>query len=84
MTLRILLADDHPVITAAIRASLQTQTGWEVCGEVASATELHHQVEILQPDVVVTDYHMPGPAELDGVRLITSLRRRYPRCRSSC
>jgi len=78
MTLRILLADDHPVITAAIRACLQTQTGWEVCGEVASATELHHQVEILQPDVVVTDYHMPGPAELDGVRLITSLRRRYP------
>ncbi|WP_066736312.1 response regulator [Cupriavidus sp. D384] len=78
MTLRILLADDHPVITAAIRARLQTQTGWEVCGEVISATELLQQADILRPDVVVTDYHMPGPAELDGVRLITALRRRYP------
>lgn len=78
MTLRILLADDHPVITAAIRAKLQTQTGWEVCGEVISATDLLQQADNLRPDVVVTDYHMPGPAELDGVRLITALRRRYP------
>lgn len=78
MTLRILLADDHPVITAAVRARLQTQTGWEVCGEVVSATELLQQADILRPDVVVTDFHMPGPAELDGVRLITALRRRYP------
>ncbi len=78
MTLRIMLADDHPVITAAIRARVQTQTGWEVCGEVASATELLQQVDIVRPDVVITDYHMPGPAELDGARLITALRRRYP------
>ncbi|HBO82603.1 MAG TPA: DNA-binding response regulator, partial [Cupriavidus sp.] len=34
MTLRILLADDHPVITAAIRARVQSsQTGWGGCGE---------------------------------------------------
>jgi len=78
MTLRILLADDHPVITAAIRARVQTQTGWEVCGEVASASELLQQADIERPDVVVTDFHMPGPAELDGVRLISALRRRYP------
>jgi len=78
MTLRILLADDHPVITAAIRARIQSQTGWEVCAEVASATELLLQADLLRPDVVVTDYHMPGPAELDGVRLLSALRRRYP------
>lgn len=78
MTLRILLADDHPVITAAIRARVETQTGWEVCGEAASATELLQLVEIARPDVVVTDYHMPGNAELDGARLIMALRRRYP------
>ena len=78
MTLRILLADDHPVITAAIRARLQSQTGWEVCGEVISATDLLQQTDLLRPDIVVTDYHMPGPAELDGVRLLTALRRRYP------
>ncbi|RZT36265.1 response regulator [Cupriavidus agavae] len=78
MTLRVLLADDHPVITASIRAVVQSHAGWEVCGEVASATELLQQVDLLRPDIVVTDYHMPGPAELDGVRLISALRRRYP------
>ena len=78
MSLRILLADDHPVITAAISARLQTQTGWEVCGEVNSATDLQHQVDLLVPDVVVTDYHMPGPAALDGARLLMALRRRHP------
>ncbi|CAG2151584.1 response regulator transcription factor [Cupriavidus plantarum] len=76
--LRILLADDHPVITAAIGARLQTQTGWEVCGEVNSATELLHAVDRLAPNVIVTDYHMPGVAALDGARLLLALRRRYP------
>ncbi|CAG9173571.1 response regulator transcription factor [Cupriavidus pampae] len=77
-TLRILLADDHPVITAAIGARLQTQTGWEVCGEVNSATDLLHEVDLLSPDVIVTDYHMPGVAALDGARLLLTLRRRHP------
>ncbi|MEN7529715.1 MULTISPECIES: response regulator [unclassified Cupriavidus] len=78
MTLRILLADDHPVVMASVRAKVQAVVGWDVCGEVVSATELLQQVGLLRPDIVVTDYHMPGPAELDGVRLISALRRRYP------
>jgi two-component system capsular synthesis response regulator RcsB len=78
MSLRILLADDHPVIAAAVRARLQGQTGWEVCAEVTNATELLHAVDQLQPDIVVTDYHMPGVGERDGYQLMSALRRRRP------
>ncbi|CAG9170179.1 Transcriptional regulatory protein RcsB [Cupriavidus laharis] len=78
MTLRILLADDHPVVSAAVRDQLQTQAGWVVCGMVTSATELLNSVQALRPDIVITDYHMPGPRDSDGIRLISTLRRHHP------
>jgi len=78
MSLRILVADDHPVISAAVKGSLQGQLGWEVCGDVTNAGDLLLAIEHLQPDIVVTDYHMPGECEHDGVQLLTHLRRRYP------
>ncbi len=80
MTLRILLADDHPLVSAAVADRLHTQTGWEVCGSVTSATALLNGVESLRPDVVITDYHMPaqGEGNSDGLRLLSSLRRRHP------
>lgn len=78
MSLRILVADDHPVIAAAIRTNLQTQAGWHVCGDVTNATDLLQAIDDLQPDIIVTDYHMPAPGELDGVQMLSQLRRRYP------
>lgn len=80
MALRILLADDHPLVSAAVADRLQTQTGWEICGSVTSATALLNGVESLRPDVVITDYHMPaqGEGNSDGLRLLASLRRRHP------
>lgn len=81
MSLRILLADDHPVVSAAVSAELQSQPGWEVCGEVVSASELLEALDTLKPDIVITDYHMPGPAEHDGNRLLTRLRRHHPMLR---
>lgn len=78
MTLRILLADDHPVVCTAVRDQLQTQPGWVVCGMASSATELMSNVETLRPDIVITDYHMPGPRDSDGIRLLSTLRRHHP------
>ena len=80
MALRILLADDHPLVSAAVADRLHTQTGWEVCGSVTSATALLNGIDSLRPDVVITDYHMParGEGNSDGLRLLASLRRRHP------
>ncbi|MBP0634600.1 response regulator [Cupriavidus sp. AcVe19-6a] len=80
MALRILLADDHPVVSAAVADRLHTQTGWEICGTVTNATALLNSVASLRPDVVVTDYHMPSQQEGsgDGLRMLAALRRRHP------
>ncbi len=61
--IRILLADDHEVVRRGLRALLEVQPGWEVCGEAAdgrAAVELAHA---LTPDIVVMDISMP---ELNG------------------
>ncbi len=39
MPLKILIADDHPAITLAVRSQLRSQTGWEVCADVHSSAE---------------------------------------------
>ncbi|WP_454727194.1 MULTISPECIES: response regulator [Cupriavidus] len=78
MSLRILIADDHPAIALAVRSQLRGQTGWEICADVRGAAELLQATRIFRPDLVVTDYHMPCADASDGIRLLTSLRRHHP------
>ncbi|AOY94794.1 DNA-binding response regulator [Cupriavidus sp. USMAA2-4] len=78
MALRILIADDHPIVPAGLRGLLHGRPGWEVCGEAASAAELLSATEALRPDIVLTDYHMPAPNAKDGIRLLRALRRCLP------
>lgn len=78
MPLKILIADDHPAITLAVRSQLRNQTGWEVCADVHSSAELLQAVRAFRPDIVVTDYHMPCSNASDGIRLLASLRRHFP------
>jgi two-component system capsular synthesis response regulator RcsB len=78
MPLKILIADDHPAITLAVRSQLRGQTGWEVCGDVRSSSELLQAARAFRPDIVVTDYHMPCRNASDGIRLLANLRRHFP------
>jgi len=63
-SLRVLVADDHPVFRSGLGALLGTEDGVEVVGEAATGLEAVRLVAEMQPDVVVMDLHMP---ELDGV-----------------
>jgi two-component system, NarL family, response regulator NreC len=67
--LRLVLADDHGVLRAGLRALLGAQPDFEVVGEAESAEELEHLVSTLQPDVAVVDVRMPGGG-LNAVRRI--------------
>ncbi|MGO4810696.1 response regulator [Cupriavidus sp. 2MCAB6] len=78
MPLKILIADDHPAITLAVRSQLRSQTGWEICGDARNSMELLHATRAFRPDIVVTDYHMPCRNANDGIRLLANLRRHYP------
>lgn len=77
--LRIVLADDHPLVLAGIRDLLDTVPNLEITGAVPSSTELISHLEHTPSNVVVTDYSMPGDdAYGDGMRLVQYLIRRHP------
>ena len=68
--LRILVADDHPVVRRGVRALLEGQTDWQVCGEASTGREAVEQAKRLDPDIVVLDLSMPELNGLDATRLI--------------
>ncbi|KGD93468.1 LuxR family transcriptional regulator [Achromobacter sp. RTa] len=77
--LRIVLADDHPLVLVGIRDLLDTVLYVEVTGAVSSSTDLISHLEKNHSNVVITDYSMPGDdAYGDGMRLIKYLIRRHP------
>jgi two-component system, NarL family, response regulator NreC len=78
MPVRIVLADDHPVVRLGIRNLLEADPEFEVVGEVADALQVIPQVEALQPDVLVLDLVMPG---LNGLEITRRLRERAPQLR---
>ena len=69
---RILIADDHGVVRQGVRAVLEGQAGWVVCGEASTGREAVAQAIALQPDVVVLDISMP---ELNGLEATRQIRR---------
>ena len=71
MKLRILIADDHEVVRRGLAALLQTQEGWEVCGEAADGREAVEKAKLLKPDFVILDIGMPNLNGLAATRQLT-------------
>jgi DNA-binding NarL/FixJ family response regulator len=76
--IRILVADDHPVVREGLITMLSTQPDFTVVGEAATGVETVQQVATLQPDVVLLDLEMP---ELDGVEALRRLQESNPAVR---
>lgn len=72
--LRILVADDHELARKGIRSVLETQPGWEVCGEARDGREAVAFASKLKPDVLVMDIGMPNLNGLDAARQILTMR----------
>ncbi len=64
MAIRVLLADDHAIVRAGIKALLEREPAIEVVGEASTGREALALARQLQPDVVVMDISMP---EMDGL-----------------
>lgn len=75
MTLRILLADDHPVVRTGLRSLIETIDDLEVVGEAADGEQALRETLLLRPDVVLMDVRMDG---VDGVEATRRIRAAAP------
>ncbi len=73
--IRVLIADDHPLILAGIRATVERYDDIEVVGEARTGPEVIALVERRSPAIVLMDLRMPG---VSGVELIERIRQRWP------
>jgi two-component system, NarL family, captular synthesis response regulator RcsB len=78
MRLRIILADDHPVVLIGARAVISESGVGEVVAEAGTTDELMQMLTTTPCDVLVTDYSMPGSVAPDGFTMIQAIRRKYP------
>ncbi len=72
MSLRILIADDHPVFRHGLRLLLHDPPELAVVGEAATGTDAVDQAARLEPDVVVMDLHLPDLNGIDATRRIVA------------
>ncbi|MEP6506660.1 MAG: response regulator transcription factor [Gemmatimonadales bacterium] len=72
---RILIVDDHSVVRRGVRALLESQDGWEVCGEADNGREAIEKVAELKPDLVVLDVSLPG---LNGLEATPQILKASP------
>jgi DNA-binding NarL/FixJ family response regulator len=73
VTIRLLIADDHPVVRDGLSGMFATDPDFEVVGEAGDGAEAVRLAVELTPDVILMDLRMPGT---DGVAAITELARR--------
>jgi DNA-binding NarL/FixJ family response regulator len=73
--IRVLVADDHPVVREGLRSFLASRPGMEVVGQAADADEVVRVADALRPDVVLVDLMMPGREVADGIEAIQRLRQ---------
>lgn len=77
-TIRLLIADDHPVVRDGLRAMLSTQADFQVLGEAMNGTEAVQLAAELKPDVILLDLEMP---DLDGVTALGQIQSHDPQAR---
>lgn len=73
---RILIVDDNPAVRRYLRAVLEQQESWKVCGEARSGAEALQQVLQSHPDLILLDYQMP---DLNGVDVARKIGEMFPK-----
>jgi DNA-binding NarL/FixJ family response regulator len=78
MAIRIVVADDHPMMRAGVAAVIALEPDLELVGEAANGQEAVEQFERHRPDVMLMDLGMPIMTGVDAIRAIMSLANAHP------
>lgn len=78
-SLRIILADDHPVVLMGMEMAL-SNPAFSVVARAHNANELIEHLKSTPCDIVISDYSMPDCQFPDGLTLMGYLKRHYPNC----
>jgi DNA-binding NarL/FixJ family response regulator len=68
--IRVVLADDHPVVRSGIRAALEAEGDIKVIGEANDGHEVQEIIVSLAPDILLLDLNMPGPKATDTITFV--------------
>jgi two-component system nitrate/nitrite response regulator NarL len=75
MPIKVLIADDHPLVLAGIRKTLEEMSDLEIVGEAQNGSQVLPLIARTSPDLVLLDVRMP---QLDGLACLDRIRRMYP------
>jgi DNA-binding NarL/FixJ family response regulator len=75
VTIRILLADDHPVVRHGLRTLLSSNPKWTIIDEAADGLEAVEKTSRLRPDLVILDVSMP---KMNGLEACRRIRKSVP------
>ena len=78
MAVSVLIADNFPALCRGVRSWLDDHPGFQVIGEVGDGPGALRLVKRLKPDVMVTDFHLPG---MNGSEVLRLSRKHSPRTR---
>jgi DNA-binding NarL/FixJ family response regulator len=79
MTIRVLIADDQPLVRAGVAQLIGTQPDLQVAGEAADGLQAASRAAMLRPDVVVMDVRMPEMDGIEATRQVVALTPDPPR-----
>lgn len=75
MKLKIVIADDHPLVLEGIKTALEQSGDIDVVGTTTSGSRVVPLVSRLRPDMALLDLHMPGRSGIESLKVIT---QRHP------
>lgn len=73
--IKVLIADNHPIVRMGVRNVLESANGFQVVDDVATTAELFEKLEKLTPDVVMLEMDIP---EINGIAALRKIKKSFP------